>query len=235
MFTGIVEGTARIRDLQRVPPGAGIRASGARMTVDAAALLDGAPLQPGDSIAVNGVCLTAVAVDGGTFAADLSAETLARTTLGRLRPGAAVNLERPVPVGGRLGGHIVQGHVDGVGRVAALHEEAEGRRLEIIAPARLVRYIVEKGSIAVDGVSLTVTRTAGPRFGVALIPHTSAVTTLGDLEPRSEVNLEVDVLAKYVERLARAAARDTRRGGATKRVRASREGQRRRRRRTVRT
>ena len=212
MFTGIVEGTARIREMRRGAPDAGPAGAAARLFIDAGSMLDGAPLQTGDSIAVNGVCLTAVALQHGGFAADLSAETLARTTLGRLAPGAAVNLERPVPVTGRLGGHIVQGHVDGVGRVVALRDEAEGRQLEIEARSGLARYIVDKGSIAVDGVSLTVAGTAGRRFGVALIPHTCEVTTLGSLEPGSEVNLEVDILAKYVERLTGAPRRSL--GGA---------------------
>jgi riboflavin synthase len=202
MFTGIVAGLARVREMRR---GAG----GVRLLIDAGAVLDGETVRTGDSVAVNGVCLTVVAFERGAFAADLSAETLARTTLGRLAPGTAVNLERPVPVTGRLGGHIVQGHVDGVGRVVALREDAETRRLEIAAPRDLARYIVDKGSIAVDGVSLTVAGvtpasragTAGSRFGVALIPHTCDVTSLGSLEPGHETNLEVDILAKYVEQL----------------------------------
>jgi riboflavin synthase len=195
MFTGIVEGTAQVRETRR-------DGRGARLLVDARAVLDGQAVRTGDSIAVNGVCLTVVAFAHGAFAADLSAETLARTTLGRLAPGTAVNLERPVPVMGRLGGHIVQGHVDGVGRVAALREDAEARRLEVTAPRDLVRYIVDKGSIAVDGVSLTVAGVTGSRFGVALIRHTCEATNLGSLEPGHEVNLEVDILAKYVEQLA---------------------------------
>lgn len=194
MFTGIVEGTARVREMRRL-------GRGARLFVDAPAILDGQALRPGDSVAVNGVCLTVVAFERGGFAADLSAETLARTTLGRMAPGAAVNLERPVAVAGRLGGHIVQGHVDGVGRVVALREETGARRLEIAAPRDLARYIVDKGSIAVDGVSLTVAGVTPNRFGVVLIPHTCEVTTLGSLEPGHEVNLEVDILAKYVEQL----------------------------------
>lgn len=214
MFTGIVEGTARIREMRRVAPEASAAGAAARLFIDPGSVLDGAPLRTGESIAVNGVCLTAVALERGGFAADLSAETLARTTLGRLAPGAAVNLERPVPVTGRLGGHIVQGHVDGVGRVVALRDEAEGRRLEIEAPSDLARYIVDKGSVAVDGVSLTVAGTAGRRFVVALIPHTCEVTTLGSLEPGSEVNLEVDILAKYVERLTGAPAPRPGPGGA---------------------
>jgi riboflavin synthase len=227
MFTGIVEGTAQVREVRRISPGVPEAASGARLVIDAGTALEGAPLRAGDSIAVNGVCLTAVAVERGGFAADLTDETLARTTLGRLAPGASVNLERPVPVTGRLGGHIVQGHVDGVGRVVGLREGAEGRRVEIEAPHELARYVVDKGSIAVDGVSLTVAGSAGRRFGVALIPHTCAVTTLGALEPGSEVNLEVDILAKYVERLAQAAARHRRSAGTP---RAGRRAARRRRR-----
>ncbi|HLW49269.1 MAG TPA: riboflavin synthase [bacterium] len=206
MFTGIVEGTARVREMRRAVPGRPAGTAGARLVLDTDSVLDGGPLRTGESIAVNGVCLTAVAVERGAFAADLSPETLARTTLGRLAPGAAVNLERPVPVTGRLGGHIVQGHVDGVGRVVALRDEAEGRWLEIAAPRDLARYVVDKGSIAVDGVSLTVAGMTGRGFGVALVPHTCAVSTLGSLEPGSEVNLEVDILAKYVERLAPAPA-----------------------------
>jgi riboflavin synthase len=233
MFTGIVEGTAQVREIRRGTPGSVAAVSGARLFVDAASLLDGAPLQTGESIAVNGVCLTAIPLERGMFAADLSDETLARTTLGRLAPGTAVNLERPVPVTGRLGGHIVQGHVDGVGRVVALREEAEGRRLEITAPPDLARYIVDKGSIAVDGVSLTVAGRNGRRFGLALIPHTCAVTTLGGLEPGSEVNLEVDILAKYVEQLTGGPANRRRPKGRSGRQPASPRA-RGRRRRTVR-
>ena len=215
MFTGIVEGIGRVREMRR-------DGRGARLVIETAGALDGEPLRIGDSVAVNGVCLTVVAYDGGTFTADLSEETLARTTLRRVAQGAPVNLERPVPAAGRLGGHIVQGHVDGVGRVVALHQESEGRRLEITVPSALARYVVDKGSVAVDGVSLTVAgmaagrRPASGRFGVALIPHTCEVTTLGELEPGHEVNLEVDILAKYVEQLTAGI-----RSGAAPRVRRS--------------
>jgi riboflavin synthase len=195
VFTGIVEGMGQVRETRR-------DARGLRLVIDAGAALNGEVLRAGDSVAVNGVCLTAVTFERGVFAADLSAETRARTTLGMLAPGASVNLERPLPAAGRLGGHIVQGHVDGVGRVVALREAAEVRRLEIAVPSDLARYIVDKGSVAVDGVSLTVAGVTGDRFSVALIPHTCEVTTLGSLEPGREVNLEVDILAKYVERLA---------------------------------
>lgn len=201
MFTGIVEGTARVREVRRSVSDPSAAGSVARLFIEAAPRFDSGPLRIGDSIAVNGVCLTAVALEADGFVADLSPETIARTTLGRLAPGAGVNLERPVPVTGRLGGHIVQGHVDGVGRVVALRDTGEGRRLEIAPPAGLARYIVEKGSIAVDGVSLTVAGMTAGRFGVTLIPHTCSRTTLGSLEPGADVNLEVDILAKYVERL----------------------------------
>jgi riboflavin synthase len=173
---------------------------GARLRVRAGALLDGARI--GESIAVSGVCLTMVHFDAGVFAADLAAETLRRTTLGALRPADPVNLERPLRFDQRLGGHIVQGHVDGVGLVAAVTPEGDGIWMEIEAPAALSPYIAEKGSVAVDGVSLTVARALeGGRFAVALIPHTLAVTTLGRRHAGTGVNLEVDILAKYVERL----------------------------------
>lgn len=192
MFTGIVEGTGVVRAVRT-------KDGSARLVVDAGELLRGTRI--GDSIAVNGVCLTVVATTSTMFEADLSAETLERTTLGGLRPGGAVNLERPVAVGDRLGGHLVQGHVDGVGRVASCRKEGEAWSLEIAAPPHVARYVVEKGSIAVDGVSLTVAATSDDRFTVCLIPHTCAVTTLGALGPGAVVNLEADVLAKYVERL----------------------------------
>jgi riboflavin synthase len=201
MFTGIVEGTARVREVRRTALRPSAAGSVARLFIEAAPGFDGGSLRIGDSIAVNGVCLTAVALEPEGFVADLSPETLTRTTLGRLAPGAAVNLERPVLASGRLGGHIVQGHVDGVGRVVALRDAGEGRRLEIAPPPGLARYIVDKGSIAVDGVSLTVAGMTAGRFGVTLIPHTCSSTTLGSLEPGADVNLEVDILAKYVERL----------------------------------
>jgi riboflavin synthase len=150
---------------------------------------------------VSGVCLTIVALGGDEFSADLAAETLRRTTLGELGAGDAVNLERPLRFDQRLGGHVVQGHVDGVGTVTSVAPEGDGVWMDIEAPAALRRYIVEKGSIAVDGVSLTVARVADPRFAIALIPHTLAATTLGVRRPGDRVNVEVDVLAKYVERL----------------------------------
>jgi riboflavin synthase len=196
MFTGIVEerGVVTERD-------------GARLAVSARTVLEDS--SPGSSVAVSGVCLTVVASASpdeeveGSLAFDLSTETLARTSLGGLRPGDPVNLERPVTLLTRLGGHLVQGHVDGVGRVVELQDVEGGRDLEIELATDLSRYVVEKGSIAVDGVSLTVTGSKDGRLGVAIVPHTLAVTTLGIARVGDPVNLEVDVMAKYVEGLLR--------------------------------
>ena len=193
MFTGLVEEGGRIREVR---PAEG----GARLSVAARAVLDGLAL--GDSVAVNGACLTAVEIDEGGFAVDCVAETLRRTTMGGLAVGDPVNLERPMRLGDRLDGHLVQGHVDGVGTVRAVRREGESAVLEIAAPAALLRYVVEKGSIAVDGVSLTVAARLPDAFAVALIPHTMEVTTLGPQALERRVNLEVDVVAKYVESLA---------------------------------
>jgi riboflavin synthase len=158
----------------------------------------------GDSVAIDGVCLTVVDGDRKTLAFDAVPETLARTTLGRLAPGAPVNLEPALRAGEALGGHYVQGHVDGVGRIRSVEDEdeGEGKRVWVDAPAELLRYCVEKGSIAVDGVSLTVADLDDHGFAIALVPHTLEVTTLGNAAAGNEVNLETDVLAKYVERLA---------------------------------
>jgi riboflavin synthase len=151
----------------------------------------------GDSVSVNGVCLTAVASANGTLDFDVVPETLRRSSLGRLEPGAAVNVEPALRAGEPLGGHLVQGHVDGVGHVVRADDEG----LEVAAPPELLRYCVEKGSIAVEGVSLTIAALGGESFTVALVPHTRAATTLGTVAPGDEVNLEVDVIAKHVERL----------------------------------
>ena len=155
----------------------------------------------GDSVAVDGVCLTVVDGDRKTLGFDAVPETLSRTTLGRLAPGEAVNLEPALRAGEALGGHYVQGHVDGVGRIRSVEPEGEGRRIWIDAPEAVLRYCVEKGSVAVEGVSLTVAALDDAGFAVALIPHTLAETTLGAIAPGAPVNLEADVLAKYVERL----------------------------------
>jgi riboflavin synthase len=191
MFTGLVEGQGTIA---AVHPQSG----GTRLTVTAPWLDD---VAEGDSVAVNGCCLTAAEVTGDGFTADLVAETLRRTTLGRLAPGDTVNLERPLTAGARLGGHIVQGHVDGVGEVLAVTPAGDGAEITVGLDPGLARYVVEKGSIAIDGVSLTVAGTGPDRFTVALIPTTLAVTTLGARRPGDQVQLEVDVVAKYVERL----------------------------------
>ena len=167
---------------------------GRRLRIGASTVLEDAGL--GDSTAVNGCCLTIVELGDGWWEADVVAESLSRTNLGRLRVGDPVNLERPVRVADRLGGHLVQGHVDAVGEVVM-----PAPALHVRMPAPLRRYIVEKGSITVDGVSLTVAGVDGSTFTIALVPHTLAATTLGRLEPGMPVNLEVDVLAKYVERL----------------------------------
>jgi riboflavin synthase alpha subunit len=191
VFTGIVRELGAVESVEGGEDGIRLRVSAPRTAAEA---------QPGDSVALNGVCLTVVEQVGGALAFDAVPETLSRTTLGRLAPGAAVNVEPALRAGEPLGGHIVQGHVDGVGRVRSVGPEGDGARLEIEAPAELLRYLVEKGSIAVEGVSLTVAGAGRGRFAVALVPHTLAVTTLGSLSAGDEVNLEVDVLAKYVER-----------------------------------
>lgn len=183
MFTGIIEA---LGELRACTPG--------RLEV----VTGLAPsLQIGDSVAVDGCCLTVVEVGPAHVAADLSPETLARTTLGRRSPGELVNLERPVALGGRLGGHLVQGHVDGVGMVR--HRAPD---LAVELPAELMRYLVEKGSIALDGVSLTVAQLGERRCSVSVVPHTAAVTTVGERRVGDAVNVEVDVVAKYLERLA---------------------------------
>ena len=187
MFTGLVQ------DLGSV---AAARRDGDGTRLEIATQLVG-EIAEGDSVAVNGVCLTAVALDDDGFEADVVRETLERTSLGRLAAGDSVNLELPLRASDRLGGHVVQGHVDGTGTV-----ETPGERLRVGAPPELLRYIVEKGSIAVDGVSLTVAAVDDEAFEVALIPETLERTTLGSLERGSTVNVEVDVLAKYVEKLA---------------------------------
>jgi riboflavin synthase len=188
VFTGLV------RDLGRV-----LSFDGGRLTVAAPATAAAAEL--GDSVAIDGVCLTVVALDGGTLSFDAVPETLARTALSSLDRDSRVNLEPALRAGEPLGGHYVQGHVDGVGTVRSLEPEGAGKRIWIETPADLLRYVVEKGSIAVQGASLTVAATDGTGFAVALIPHTLEVTTLGALAPGDRVNLEVDVLAKYVEKL----------------------------------
>ena len=198
MFTGIVEERGEVVAIDRHAGAATVTVRGSRVTEDAG---------EGDSIAVNGVCLTVTATSGSTFTADVMAETLRRTALGALAPGSPVNLERPLRLGGRLGGHMVQGHVDGVAAIVSRCPAEHWDVVRIAIPPSLARYIVEKGSVAVDGVSLTVSAVGGgrdgetPWFEVSLIPATLSGTTLGRAQPGSGVNLEVDVIGKYVERL----------------------------------
>ncbi|HVF07468.1 MAG TPA: riboflavin synthase [Actinomycetota bacterium] len=188
MFTGIVEELGAVRSLDA-----------GRLVVACGVVTDDSAV--GASVAVNGVCLTVVSRSEDSLAFDLSSETAARTSLRRLEAGAPVNLERPLTLGARLGGHVVQGHVDGVGEVAAARPDgAGGVRLRLAVPAGLMRYVVEKGSITVDGVSLTVAELHDGGVTVALIPHTLAATTLGAAAPGDPVNLEVDMIARYIER-----------------------------------
>jgi riboflavin synthase len=196
MFTGLVQGLGRITRLER---------SGDGVRIGIATTLAG-ELGDGDSIAVNGVCLTAVAVEDSAFAADVMNESLARSSLDVVDVGTEVNLELPLRASDRLGGHVVQGHVDGVGTVVGLVDDGFARRVTIEAPPEVLRYVVQKGSIAVDGVSLTVADLDSRSFTVSLIPETLQRTNLGQAEPGTRVNLEVDVLAKYVEKLMRVTA-----------------------------
>ncbi|MEW2220117.1 riboflavin synthase [Streptomyces sp. NPDC006990] len=192
MFTGIVEELGEVVAVEDRSGSARLRLRGPRVTADA---------RHGDSIAVNGVCLTVVETRDGEFTADVIAETLERSSLGALTAGSPVNLERPMALGGRLDGHLVQGHVDGTGTLTARQDADSGTDLTIGLPEGLGRYLVEKGSITVDGISLTVVEATDAYFTVSLIPTTLALTTLGTKQPGDPVNLEVDVLAKYVERL----------------------------------
>ena len=195
MFTGIIEATGKIESLEK-------RDTGARLRVS----LSSAPeiareLKLGDSISCNGCCLTVAQLSGSDFSADLSSETLQRTSIGTKKGGDVLNLERPLAAGARLGGHFVQGHVDGVGRVLKLAPEGESFWLSVEVPPQLRRYVVEKGSIAVDGISLTVARLHEGIADIAVIPFTHAHTNVYAMKPNDAANLEVDILAKYVESL----------------------------------
>jgi riboflavin synthase len=193
MFTGIIESVGAIARIES-------RGGDVRLHVDAGSLgLDDVRL--GDSISVAGVCLTAVGIDGAVFTVDVSTETLARTTLGALRVGDPVNLEKAMRLSDRLGGHLVAGHIDGVGRVVSIEPDARSQRWLFELPAALARYLAPKGSICIDGVSLTVNEVDGARFGVNLIPHTIDVTTFKARRVNDPVNIEVDLLARYVEQL----------------------------------
>ncbi|KAA9379872.1 riboflavin synthase [Microbispora cellulosiformans] len=199
MFTGIVEELGEVVALESLGDSARLTVRGPVVTGDA---------RHGDSIAVNGVCLTVAGAEGDSFTADVMKETLVRSALGALRPGSRVNLERAVRADQRLGGHIVQGHVDGTGEVLSREPGEHWEVVRISLPAGLARYVVEKGSIAVDGVSLTVAAVTGDSFAVSLIPTTLELTTLGRKQPGEPVNLEVDVIAKYVEKLTAATAKE---------------------------
>ncbi|HUG75148.1 MAG TPA: riboflavin synthase [Acidimicrobiia bacterium] len=195
MFTGIVSEVGRVVAIDPVEGLTRLRIEGAATTAD---------LSVGDSIAISGVCLTAVAVSPPSFEVEAMVETLRHTGLGSLQAGDAVNLERPLVASGRLDGHIVQGHVDGVGVVRSVAADGEAKRVWVDLDGGLARYVASRGSVAMDGVSLTVAAVDDDGFEVALIPHTLAVTTLGGLAPGDAVNVEVDVVAKYVERMLEA-------------------------------
>lgn len=192
MFTGLVEAKGTVTRVRRT-------AGGAKLRIDAPFASE---LALGESVSVNGVCQTVVASDSSSFEVDAVARTLSVTTIGRLRVGSAVNLERALRLGDRLGGHMVAGHVDGVARVVELRRDAQGVTLTLELPAGLMRYVVRRGSIAVDGVSLTVAETSGQRVGVALIPETLRATLAGSYRAGTEVNIETDLLAKHQEKLA---------------------------------
>ncbi|RDV84721.1 riboflavin synthase [Ammonifex thiophilus] len=191
MFTGLVEEVGRVRRIVRGPASAQLEIEARRVLED---------LRVGDSVAVNGACLTVTRLGSGSFWADAMAETLRRTNLGELGPGDRVNLERALRLGDRLGGHLVTGHVDGVGRILRKEREDVAWVLSIAAPSQVTPYLIEKGSVAVDGVSLTVVEVKGDIFKVALIPHTADHTVLGSKGPGDKVNLEADLIGKYVRR-----------------------------------
>src|SRR5438128_2427691 len=197
MFTGIIEELGRVRSVER-------RGEGARIVIEARTVTEGS--REGDSIAVNGVCLTALDVRKDSFAADGSRETLDRSTLGRLRSGSTVNLERAATPSTRLGGHIVQGHVDARGRFLSASDHGGSWTVRIAHPREIARYLVFKGSISVEGISLTIAGLTDEHFEIAVIPKTWEVTNLSQLRPNDEVNLEADIIAKYVERILSAGA-----------------------------
>ena len=193
MFTGIIQGVGTLRGIE--PRGGDVT-----IVIDTGDVpLD--DIQIGGSIAVNGVCLTAIRVESRMFAADVSRETLSLTTLGQGVPGTRVNLEKALQAGQALGGHYVTGHVDGVGSVVSRHDDARSVRVEFEVAPELAHYVARKGSVCVDGVSLTVNGAEGSRFDVNLVPHTLSVTVLGDYRPGTRVNIEVDIIARYVERM----------------------------------
>ncbi len=196
MFTGIIKAVGSLRSIAE-------RGGDVRLRIEAPGL-DLDAVAAGDSIAVNGVCLTAVDMDPGSFAADVSRETLNHTTLGGLNEGSPVNLEPALTLASPLGGHLVTGHVDGVGRLLSRRDDARSWRLEIEVPEPLARYVARKGSVCVDGISLTVNEVTGSRFGVNIVPHTMDATNLGQRQIGDPVNIEVDIVARYLERLVTA-------------------------------
>lgn len=202
MFTGIVEEVGRIASIDQ-------RGENRRITIEAK--FTSQELKEGNSVAVSGVCLTALAIRPGFFSADLAPETWARTSFSRVAPGAKVNLELPMKADGRFGGHIVQGHVDGVGKLIAFDRIADSDNwwLHIEVPRELDKYVIHKGSISIEGISLTVAKLEGKQCTVAIIPHTVEMTNLGSLKPGDPVNLEVDMIAKYVEKMMRGEANST--------------------------
>ncbi len=207
MFTGLVEGTGALLRIDR-------QGADSRMVIRAHHHMENLIL--GESIAVNGACLTVVSFQGDTFTADVSAETLGRTTLGRKPPGARLNLERALRLGDRLGGHLVSGHIDGIGKLLDRYREGRSWRLVFAVPPELTRYIIEKGSIAIDGISLTVNGCEEATFHVNIVPHTAKETTIDDLQIGDEVNLETDLIGKYVERMLAAWSKSGEKGGERK-------------------
>lgn len=200
MFTGIVEEMGQIRSIVR-----GV--SSAVLSIEANLILE--DLKIGDSVAVNGVCLTATSIGAGGFTADVMHETLNRSSLGALQKGSHVNLERAMLANGRFGGHIVSGHIDGTGTIGSIQKDDNALWYTILADAKLLRYIVEKGSVTIDGISLTVADVQSDRFAVSLIPHTAKVTVLGEKRTGDIVNLETDIIGKYVEKLMKPAVEET--------------------------
>jgi riboflavin synthase len=193
MFTGIVSNKGVVQQITPLSGDCRLRVSSGDLSLKSC--------KAGDSISVSGVCLTMLDLDGEGFSADVSAETLSLTTLGGLQASNAVNLELALSLHDRLGGHMVSGHVDGIARLVSRHEDARAERFEFELPEELARFVAKKGSVCLDGVSLTVNDVDGKRFGVCLIPHTLEITTLGQLKPGDQVNVEVDLIARYLERL----------------------------------
>jgi len=193
MFTGIIEAVGKVKALEH-------KSQDIRLTVSVGKL-DMTDVSCGDSIAVNGVCLTAIGFNADKFSADVSLESMRKTTLGSLKPGSKVNLEKAITATTRLGGHLVSGHVDGVGEVTQKTQEARSAFFRIRAPSELAKYIASKGSITIDGISLTVNKVSGAKFDINIVPHTLAATTIAGFDVGTKVNLEVDLLARYMERL----------------------------------